>query len=331
MKAIFFPYTYISGKVAKALNSWFREIIVYHPYKFDDPAIMNDAESIDLVSIRTPVSGDEDLIKRIIQDFKAWGNIHDSGEMDRMKFTGNTIPFFDENSINQIKADIKREMPNPAEMKEDRLLNARVFLHFAQEFDKQNDEIRQRLLLCEEIEQKLVDDIMRIDKNDADQNKPDGFLPDNSDNFMMEQRIAAWSRLFMHEKECAPLFITTSMQAIEYLTDKAGGAGKVFTINADKPENTFSDTIDDMARSVWEPSTTVPHMKTRRLQDTDTPGIEISNRLTFYIIPDKTPREFFAGCAGIDLSGIDLAEENKTIRNTILALFQISQNGPSIK
>lgn len=332
MKAIFFPYTYISGTVVKALNSWFRQIIVYHPSRFNDPAIMNDAESIDLISIRTPVSGDEDLIKRIIQDFKAWGDIHNSGEMDTIKFTGNTIPFFDENSINQIKADIKQGMSNPAEMKEDHLLNARVFLHLAQEFDKQNNEIRQGLLLCEEIEQKLINDIMGIDKNNADQNKPNEFLPDSSDNFMIEQRIAAWSKLFMHEKECAPLFITTSMHAIEYLTDKAGGAGRVFTINADKPEgDNFLDTINDMARNVWEPSTTIPHIKTRSLQEADNLGMETSNRLTFYIIPDKTPHEFFAGCADIDLSGIDLAEEKKKIRNTILVLFQISQNGPPTK
>ncbi|MBL0700900.1 MAG: hypothetical protein JJV92_08465, partial [Desulfosarcina sp.] len=210
MKAIFFPYTYISGTVVKALNSWFRQIIVYQPSKLNDPDIMNDAESIDVISIRTPVSGDENLIKRIIQDFKAWGDIHNDGEMETIKFTGNTIPFFDENSINQIKADIKQGMSNPAEMKEDHLLNARVFLHLAQEFDKQNDEIRQGLFLCEEMEQKLINDIMGIDKNNTDQNKPKEFSPDISDNFMIEKRIVSWSGLFMHEKECVPLFITTS-------------------------------------------------------------------------------------------------------------------------
>ncbi|WDN90198.1 hypothetical protein BuS5_03168 [Desulfosarcina sp. BuS5] len=327
MKAIFFPYTHINNTVAEALNSWFRQIIVYHPSKLNDPAIMNDAESIDLISIRTPVSGDEDLIKRIIQDFKAWGDIHNSGEMDTIKFTGNTIPFFDENSINQIKADIKQGMSNPAEMKEDHLLNARVFLHLAQEFDQQNNEMRQELLLCEELEQKLINDLMGTDKNSADHNKPKEFSPDSSGNFMIEQRIAAWSRLFMHEQECVPLFITTSRQAIEYLTDKAGAAGEILTINAYEPEaDGFLDKIDDMARNVWDPSTTIPHMKTRSLQDTDNPEIETSNRLTFYIIPDKTPHEFFAGCADIDISGIDLVEERKKVRNTILGLFQRSQN-----
>ena len=329
MKAIFFPYTYISDTVVKALNSWFRQIIVYQPSNLNDQDIMNDAESIDVISIRTPVSGDEDLIKRIIQDFKAWGDIHNDGEMETIKFTGNTIPFFDENSINQIKADIKQGMSNPAEMKEDHLLNARVFLHLAQEFDKQNDEIRQGLFLCEEMEQKLINDIMGIDKNNADQNKLKEFSPDSSDNFIIEKRIVSWSGLFMHEKECAPLFITTSMEAIEYLTGKAGGAGKILTINADKPEaDGFLDKIDDMARNVWEPSTTTPHMKTGSLQDTGAPGIETSDILTFYIIPDKTPHEIFAGCADIDISGIDLAEEKKRVRNTILGLFQRSQNKP---
>ena len=327
MKVMFFPFTHINNTVAEALNAWFSRIIVYRPSNLDFPAIMNNAESTDLVSIRTPVTGDEDLIKRIIQDFKAWGDIHHNDEMEAIKFTGNTIPFFDENSINQIKTDIKKGLSNPAEMEKDHLLNARVFLHLAQEFDQQNDEMKQELLLCEELEQKLVSDLMGTGNKGADQNKTKGFSPDSSGNFMIEQRIAAWSRLFMHEQECVPLFITTSRQAIEYLTDKAGSAGKVLTINTDEPEaDGFLDKIDDMARNAWEPSTTIPHMQTRSLQDTDNPEIETYNRLTFYIIPDKTPHEFFAGCADIDISGIDLAEERKNVRNTILGLYQRSNN-----
>ncbi|MCD6186155.1 MAG: hypothetical protein J7K84_10305, partial [Deltaproteobacteria bacterium] len=71
-----------------------------------------------------------------------------------------------------------------------------------------------------------------------------------------------------------------------------------------------------------KPSTTIP----QRLQDTDSLVIETSNKLTFYIIPDKTPHEFFADCADIDISGIELSEEQKRVRNTILGLYQKSHH-----
>ena len=318
MRVIFFPFTYINNIVAEALNSCFGQINVYQPSSLDSPAIMNDT---DLINIRTPVTGDEDVIKRIIQDFKAWGDIHRNDEMEMFKIAGTTIPFFDDNSINQIRADITKGLSNPAEKEEDPLLNARIFLYFAQEFDKQNNDINQELFLCEELEQKFISDLMGPDKNNAAKNKIKQLLPNNSDDFLMKQRINAWSRLFMHERESAPLFITTSRQAIEYLMDKDGGFEKILTINADEPElGNFLDNIDDMAGKVWKPSTTILQSP----QDADSLLTEISNKLTFYIIPDKTPHEFFAGCADIDISGIDLSEENKRVRNTILGLYQKS-------
>ena len=318
MKVIFFPFTYINKTVAEALNAYFGQISVYQPSSIDYPVVMNDTDFID---IRTPVTGNENIIKRIIQDFKAWGDIHHNDEMEIIKFTGSTIPFFDDNSINQIKTDIKKGLSNPAEMEEDPVLNARVFLHFAQEFDKQHDEINQELFLCEELEHKFISDLMGTDKNNAIKNKVKEFVPDNSDDFMMKQRINAWSRLFMHEQECAPLFITTSRQAIEYLMDKTGGFEKILTINADKLElGSFLDKIDDMSCKVWKASTTISQC----LQDIDSLVTETSNKLTFYIIPDKTPHEFFADCADIDISGIELSEEQKRVRNTILGLYQKS-------
>jgi len=318
MKVIFFPFTYINNTVAEALNVCFGQISVYQPSSLDSSLIMNDTN---LISIRTPVTGDEDIIKRIIQDFKAWGDIHHNDEMEIIKFTGSTIPFFDDNSINQIKADIKKELSNSAEIEEDPLLNARVFLHFAQEFDKQNNEINQELFLCEELEQKFISDLMGTDENNATKNKVKEFLPDSSGEFMIKQRINAWSRLFMHEQEVAPLFITTSRQAIEYLMDKAGGFEKILTINADKPEaGSFLSKIDDIASKMWKPLTTIP----QGMQDTDSLVTEICNKLTFYIIPDKTPHEFFAGCADINIAGIELSEEKKRVRNTILGLYQKS-------
>ena len=320
MRVIFFPFTYINNIVAEALNSCFGQINVYQTSSLESPAIMNDT---DLISIDTPVTGDEDIIKRIIQDFKAWGDIHRNDEMEMFKVAGTNIPFFDDNSINQIRADIKKGLSNPAEMEEDPVLNARIFLYFAQEFDKQNNDINQELFLCEELEQKFISDLMGPDKNNAAKNKIKQLLPNNSDDFLMKQRINAWSRLFMHERESAPLFITTSRQAIEYLMDKTGGFEKILTINADKLElGSFLDKIDDMSCKVWKASTTISQC----LQDIDSLVTETSNKLTFYIIPDKTPHEFFADCADIDISGIELSEEQKRVRNTILGLYQKSHH-----
>ncbi len=324
MQAIFFPFTFISKAAAEALHSLLGRIIVYSPSRLIDPALVNDAELVDLINRRIPVAGDEDLVKRIIQDFKAWGDIHRDGGMDMSKFTGMSIPFFDENSINQIKADIKKGLSTPTEMQANPLLQAKIFLHLAHEFDQQNDDVNQDLLLCEELERKLINDLTGTDGDTVNQNRPRKALRDTSDNFKIGPRISAWTRIFLHDQEkSAPIFITTSIDTIEYLKDKDEGLEKTFTIRADTQENgELSDKIDALANGPWDSAATlIPSLK-----DSDTYGMEISNRLTLYIRPDKTPHKFFAGCAGIDLS-----EKKQTTRNTILGLVRTPINQALIK
>ncbi len=324
MQAIFFPFTFISKGMAEALHSLFGRIIVYSPSGLIDPALVNDAELVDLINRRIPVAGDEDLIKRIIQDFKAWGDIHRDGGMDISKFTGMSIPLFDENSINQIKADIKKGLSTPAEMQENPLLQARIFLHLAHEFDQQNYDVNQELLLCEELERKLINDLAGIGEDTVNQNKSRKVLRDTTDNFKTGSRISAWTRLFLHDQEkSASIFITTSIDTIEYLQERDEGLEKIFTIRADAEENgELSDKIDALANSPWDSAETlIPSLK-----DSDTCGMEIYDRLTLYIRPDKTPHEFFAGFAGIDLS-----EKKQTTGNTILGLVRTPVNQAIIK
>jgi hypothetical protein len=324
MQAIFFPFTFISKAAAKALHSLLGRIIVYSPSKLIGTALVNDAELVNLINRRIPVAGDEDLVKRIIRDFKAWGDIKRDGGMDMSKFTGMSIPFFDENSINQIKTDIKKGLSAPAEMQENPLLQARIFLHLAHEFDQHNNDVNQELLLCEELERKLINDLTGTDGDTFNQNKPRKVLIDTSDNFKTGTRISAWTRIFLHDQEkSAPVFITTSSDTIEYLKDKDERLEKIFTIRADAQENDeLSDQIDALANSPWDPAATL----ISSLKDSDIHEREIPNSLTLYIRPDKTPHEFFAGCAGIDLS-----EKKQTTRNTILGLVQTPVNQALIK
>lgn len=329
IKPIFFPYTYISGTTAAELKIWFQQMIVYSPLLPADlniPHITEDAtRNSDLIDLQTPIQGDEDYINRALQEFRAWGELHQNFNKEAVKLTGNAIPFFNETSSQQIKADIKKGLSNNAETEKDPLLKARIFLQMAHDFDQQNDEIEQKMLLFKNLEQNLINNLTGSENN-SDFSKEESFLPDTSDNFMIEQRIASWSRLFMHASECLPLFITTSRSAIDYLTDKAENAAKILTINDNDPEKSSAlAKIEDLAGKVWEPSSICPSEQ----QNHDTLTSKTCNSLTFYIIPNQTPHKFFASCVDIDISEVDFIKEKKKIKNTILGLYQKSHKKSS--
>ena len=167
MKPIYFPFTYISEPVLEALSAFFKQIIVYQPSSLNIPESMQKQADSGLLEIRIPVNGDENKIDNILKDYKSWANIHQGSEMAFFKTKPDIIPFFGEFSTSQIKADIKKKKQKQQnEKKQDSLLNARIFLHMAQEFDLQNLEINKALLLSEEKTLDLIDNLKGEDEDE---------------------------------------------------------------------------------------------------------------------------------------------------------------------
>ena len=149
MKPIFFPATYVPDSVAQALTACFGQFIVYQPLTGKIPEQMRNWVERGILDIRVPVTEDQNEIEAVVKRYLGWAELHFGGSGLKppfLKSWKDSIPFFKDTSSSQVVADIKAlHHGRPTSSAPGPLLTARLFLYFAQEFDRQNQEVVQDL------------------------------------------------------------------------------------------------------------------------------------------------------------------------------------------
>lgn len=300
MKPIYFPFTYIPEPILEALSAFFKQIIVYQPSLLNIPEIMQKQADIGLLEMRIPVNGDENKIDNILKDYKSWANIHQGSELGFFKSKPDIIPFFTDSSTSQIKADIKKTREYQAdEKKQDSLLNARIFLHMAQEFDSQNWEINKELLLSEEKTLNLIDNLKGENELSFKENDREKTLKiDYQSDHMIPDRIIAWTHLLQSDQNISGIFITNSRSAIERLLDKTPEAKIVLSIDSilmtnsrDETKKKWQESLMEQCELLLEKSLHVTENIKIKSPFAKENGEKVS--LTFYIVPGESSYNFF--------------------------------------
>ncbi|MDL1968284.1 MAG: hypothetical protein LWW97_06975 [Deltaproteobacteria bacterium] len=306
MKPIYFPFTYISEPVLEALSAFFKQIVVYQPSSLNVPESMQKQAISNLLEIRIPVKGDENKIDNILKDYKSWANIHQGSEMAFFKTKPDIIPFFGELSTSQIKADIKKKKRKQQNKKKrDFLLNARIFLHIAQEFDMQNWGINKDLLLLEEKTLDLIDNLKGEDDDELlfqGNDREKALRTDRQSDYMTHDRIIAWTHMLQYDQDMSNLFITNSRLAIEHLLEKTPEAKIVLSIDSiplinsrDKKTEKWQESLIKQLELVLEnPLSSSEDIKIESLADRDN-GKKVL--LTLYLVQGKSPYNFFTSSA----------------------------------
>lgn len=298
MKPIYFPFTYISEQVAKALNAYFERVVVYQPSSsLNTPKTMQKLAENGVIDIRIPIKDNEDKLNAIVKDYKTWANVHQASGMSFFKNKPNKIPFFDE-SYTQISADIKKQKDDiPSNEKQDIVFSARVFLQIAQEFDIQNWEVNDKLSSIEKMEQDLIKNL----KGENFLREKKATVADNQSEYMIADRIKAWSYLLQNDQKISPVFVTNSKTAFEYLIDQI----PVFVLPEFDLQDNFASHLDDIAKHTWQATNNEPIKS------------YTNKRHIFCIAPQKTPYEFFN-----HFTKQQLPETTKNFKNTIIGLVE---------
>ncbi|MDM8549506.1 hypothetical protein QUF72_05485 [Desulfobacterales bacterium HSG2] len=300
MKPIYFPFTYVSEPVAEALASCFRQTVIYQPSLRKLPEKMQKRVKNGLFDIRTPVRGDEEKLDAIIKDYRNWAEIHQGSEKAFFKTQGNTIPFFDETSARQIVTDIRQQATGRQQAEPetpDPLLNARIFLCMAHEFDMQNRELEDDLASFDEMEQ----DLMKNLKGESEIRNLKSEIRNSDDPgiYMTAERINSWVHLMGHDPERSGMFVTSSRSVFEDLTDKAPTTEKIFHFDSipicesgmDEKFGFWQDSLTErlqmLAESAWPVS--AEEISLKAPEDN---GCDRSVSLTVCLVPE-TPDEFF--------------------------------------
>ncbi len=319
MNPVYFPFTYISEATIEALASCFKQTVVYQAISQNIPESMKKWGEKGILDIKIPVTGDEQKINAIIRDYKNWASIHQGSEKSFLKFQKEKIPFFEDTSEKRIMSEIRKYKDAKKEDEiPDTLLNARIFLQIAQEFDIQNQDVNQGLDEFKGLEQKLMKHLHDDDPEFLIPNAEFQVIQEDMGNYMTSERIEAWLNLMQHDPELSGIFITDSPAVLEHITDKVPDMKLIHHWDAipvsqkreasDIWQNDFIRYLHNLAESdAPEPSA-------------DDMTVMSDNAIKIYLAPGKTPYQFFYQC----ISKPEFPKNiGMNIKNTLIIYMEI--------
>jgi len=332
MKPIYFPFTFITKPVCQTLAACFSQTAVYQISSINIPDEMQNWGKSGILDIRIPVKYDGDKLDAIVKQYRSWANSHQGSEMAFLKSRAHEIPFFDENSTRQITADIKSKggRQNRSQEKPDPLLNAALFLHLAQEYDMQNLTLTDDLQAVEAMEQDFMKDLkgesQDLDEEAALEKTLEAHDPGH---YMTKERVHAWTRIMQRDQEGSGFFVTTSKSVFETLIDSAPEAELVGVLDAipvvDNEVEVLETWRDELMKHLEMLATVVWIAKTDPIITApEIPGFETTVSLTLYIVPGKTPHEFFNRYVEHDVFNYKEKYQKVKLKNTLLGLIQKS-------
>jgi hypothetical protein len=202
------------------------------------------------------------------------------------------------------------------------VLQACLFLQFAQEFDSHQEALGRDLKACEAIEQALFSGL-RGDDEELALEKPSPGPPFPSAatrrEHMLAERLSAWACLFLYDlaggqgKSTAALdapvvLVTTDRLAFDELLGQAPEEAIEFDLLVERGDGTareLPNVLSRLASGLEE----APPAPDPTVQD----GIEVHGAL----IPKLSPGDLLTACAGIQWEG---SAEDRTQPNTVICL-----------
>jgi hypothetical protein len=333
MKPVYFPFTFITKPVCQTLAACFRQTAVYQISSIKIPDEMQQWEKIGILDIRIPVKYDGDKLDAIVKQYRSWAITHQGSEIAFLKSRTDKIPFFDETSTRQIAADIKSngDRKNRSREKPDPLLNAALFLHLAREYDMQNLALTQDLQAIEAMEQDFMTDLKgdnhALDQEITIEKTLEVYDPGH---YMPKERIQAWTRIMQQDQRDSGLYVTTSRSVFEFLIDSTPEAELVDVLDAipvvDNEVEALETWRDELMKHLEMLATVVWVAKTDPIIIApEIPGCETTVSLTLYIVPGKTPHEFFNRYVEHDVFNYKEKYQKVKLKNTLLGLIQKSR------
>jgi hypothetical protein len=146
---------------------------------------------------------------------------------------------------------------------------------------------------------------------------------------MTTERINAWVSIMLQDSQASGLFITTSRAVLEHLIEIVPEMEQVIRLDAilidvdeDETLSNWQDglveTLEMLATGNW------PVPMDDIANPPEIPGSEEKVSLTLYIVPNKTPYEYFADCVETDVFQAESAKTGTRFKNTLIGLIEKS-------
>ena len=335
MKPICFPSTYVPDSVAQALTACFGQFIVYQPLAGKIPEQMRPWVEKGILDIRVPVTEDQKELEAAVKNYLSWADLHFDGSGLKppfLKTWKDAIPFFKDSSSSQVVADIKEQVHGkPVARAPEPILTARLFLYFAQEFDRQSQEVARDLQRHRQQEAGLIRQLkMEEDSLTAEFQKEEVQIPDDFADYMVLDRLEAWTRILLKDTDISGIFITHIPAVLQELLGKTPTAEKLLHFESIPTCTAMTTELDpwrqklvsDLAHIVehkWVPTAGRPS------DQPDFPAATNTVSLSVYLAPDQMPRDFFSHCAQIQPPDRDASCPGGSFKNTLIGLIEFDK------
>ena len=303
IKKVFFPSAFVTQKSAAAINSRIGRFSVYQPIMGLTPDILQDLSQSYTIELRHPVLGNESQLVESCRAYGRLGNLHakDARRLDRLAADG----FYNQDFAAELKVEVmksKNGVAHKKSQKPDPLLNARVFLHLAQEFDLREAEIRQSLETSKNASRQLFEELRG--ESPAAGASGEVFVNDDVQAVMTEARLAAWALLSKHDTGAPDIFVTDSRAVMEAVVDLFPAIVSLekiaATSDAETAERELAGRFRMIAESPWPGEQNVKDV----FSYIDKPS-EDGYVLEVYAIADFSSEKAVESFAGIETSAVD--------------------------
>jgi hypothetical protein len=226
MKPIYFPFTYLPADVMGTLGVFFSQIAVYQPSDLPIPEEMAAWAQSGKLTVRIPLNAGSANLAQAAKAYRVWAAQHQGSELAFFKTAKDAIPFYDESSVHEIRSEIRHKqdernrITQPSSEADGLLMQARLFLQMAQEFDAEQWAIRHSLNTQAAMER----DMMKSLQGETEAADPQAGPEATADSgrpgdYMIAARMAAWRSLMRFDPEVSGIFVTDNQEALAALVD----------------------------------------------------------------------------------------------------------------
>jgi hypothetical protein len=267
MTPILFPFTYLAPEMMARAARFFPHLTVYQPVGNRLPDDLQPWVNDGFLRIRVPVPDDDDTVVSAADEYQLWARQHQPGKDIRTLLSGapQGPPFFDDSAPSHILAEL-RAVPGDAARPSPRLFNARLFLCLAQQLDLHDQEIRRRLNRVEADSNALMDELKAGDGSESFAGLAAAGAPlDATFDFMLSERLSAWTQLFLADRVDDALLLTPSQALFTDLLQSRDRAHLLVRLNSDdgfesgassgqSRQTSLLAEIENAARNSWQAS-----------------------------------------------------------------------------
>ena len=328
IQPIYFPFTYVPQWVAETFAAGFKYFSVYQPSGKDVPAEMQAWVAENAMNICVPVPTEDENLAEVVREFQRFARLHADGKNLRTAAFWNrqaAVPFFNETSASQIAADLKKDKALDTGLAyPDTLLRARVFLEFAQEFDRHNAELQQEL----DVNDRRSEDLLANLSGPKDNASPVTRLTaeirvEDPGEYMAQDRLQAWIRLFMEEPIDSGLLVTSSPSVFNYLVENLPTAEKILeskTLPAKTATDDWRDAFLNQIKRLAESEGVAAGDDS--IQWPAGEKYAANRTLTLYRLPGRSPVDLLGRILQSSTSAQNTSSQIPAIKNTLLGLIQ---------